>query len=157
MDWKPLEPQARVLFYLQALSQSIFFWTPAILFGSAVLGGFTSSWVGLFTGNAALFLLLLFTLWMPALQHSRWGYVLREDDLMIRRGVLIQRVTAIPRCRVQHVDIKQGPLEQWFRLSRVRIHTASGLGGDGVIPGLNQESAEHLRDRLLESSHDDGV
>jgi len=101
--------------------------------------------------------LLLLTLWMPALAHSRWAYALREDDLMIQRGIFVRHVTAIPRCRVQHVDIKQGPIEQWLNLSRVRIHTASGLRGDGVIPGLNPEHSEYLRDQLLGSSHDDGV
>jgi membrane protein YdbS with pleckstrin-like domain len=55
------------------------------------------------------------------------------------------------------VDVKQGPLEQWLRLARVRIHTASGIGADGVIPGLTLDQAELLRDRLVRPSGNDGV
>ena len=42
-------------------------------------------------------------------------------------------------------------------LARVQIHTASGLGGDGAIPGLELDVAESLRDQLVEVDGDDGV
>jgi len=39
------------------------------------------------------------------------------------------------------------------------VHTASGLGADGSIPGLERPIAEQLRDRLVraEERSDDGV
>lgn len=157
MDWQPLDPRAKILFYLQAFSRLFWFGAPACLFGTGVLSSIAPTWIAITAGVAFGFSLLLLTLWMPALAHSRWAYALREEDLMIQRGIFVRHVTAIPRCRVQHVDIKQGPIEQWLNLSRVRIHTASGLRGDGVIPGLNPTHSAYLRDQLLESSHDDGV
>lgn len=104
-----------------------------------------------------LLVLLLLTLWMPALAHQRWAYALRGEDLLISRGVLFRVITAIPTQRIQHVDVRQGPLEQWLGLSRVQIHTASGVGADGVIPGLETATAEALRDQLVAATGDDGV
>jgi len=157
MDWQPLDPRAKILFYLQAFGRLFWLGIPAIVFGGVLLDSAAPLWLTISGIGGIAFVLLLLTLWVPAIAHQRWAYALREDDLMIRRGILVRHVTAIPRCRVQHVDIKQGPIEQWLGLSRVRIHTASGLRGDGTIPGLNRQRSEHLRDQLLESSHDDGV
>jgi membrane protein YdbS with pleckstrin-like domain len=55
------------------------------------------------------------------------------------------------------VDLKQGPLEQWMGLTRVQIYTASGMGADGVIPGMALGLAESLRDQLVSVVGDDGV
>jgi membrane protein YdbS with pleckstrin-like domain len=63
----------------------------------------------------------------------------------------------VPTNRIQHVDVRQGPLEQWLGLSRVLVYTASGMGADGVIPGLNVETAEALRDQLVRTEGDGGV
>ena len=43
-------------------------------------------------------------------------------------------------------------------LARVQVFTASGIGGDGVIPGLALVDAEALRDQLVQlGGGDDGV
>ena len=104
-----------------------------------------------------LFFLFLVAVWYPSLSFERWGYVLRADELLIRRGVLIRTITAIPVNRIQHVDTRQGPIEQWMGLARIQIHTASGVGADGMIPGLKLDVAEQLRDQLVDVEGDDGV
>lgn len=157
MDWLPLSPRARMLFYLQAFSRLVFFWVPATAagaFGLSFLVGLLYAAVG---GVVWLFVLFLAALWVPSLAFDRWSYALREGDLLIARGVLIRSITAIPASRIQHVDVRQGPIEQWFGLARIQIHTASGVGGDGVIPGLALDDAEALRDRLVKVSGDGGV
>ena len=84
--------------------------------------------------------------------------MLRDDALVVRSGVLVRSYVAIPRGRIQHVDIRQGPFEQWLGLARLQIHTASGVGGDGAIPGLEHDEARSLRDQLVDQSgQDDGV
>ena len=37
------------------------------------------------------------------------GYRLREDDLLFRRGIMFQRLVAVPYGRMQLVDITRGP------------------------------------------------
>ena len=76
---------------------------------------------------------------------------------VIVHGVIVKEVTAIPLSRIQHVDTRQGILEQWFGLARLSIYTASGMGADGFIPGLTSEMADALRDRLVRDDGDDGV
>ena len=66
-------------------------------------------------------------------------------------------MTSIALTRIQHVDMRQGPLEQWMGLARVQVFTASGMGADGSIPGLKFEQAQRLRDQLLQFEGDDGV
>jgi hypothetical protein len=158
MNWRHLDPSARLLFYLQAFSRLVLFWTPVVFGGTLLAASFVLPWLYAAVGGVVLwFVLFLATLWVPNLAFERWAYTLRDDDLVIARGVWVRAVTAIPTSRIQHVDTRQGPLEQLLGLARVQIHTASGVGGDGVIPGLAQADAEALRDELIRVSGDGGV
>ena len=56
--------------------------------------------------------------------HS-WGYAEREDDLLVRRGVMFSRLSVVPYGRMQFIDVSAGPLERSFRLATVRMHTAA--------------------------------
>lgn len=77
-----------------------------------------------------------------------WAYAEREGDLLIRRGVLIRRLTVVPYGRMQFVDVTQGPLDRRFGLSTVTLHTAAARS-DASIPLLRTEEAHRLRDRLV--------
>jgi membrane protein YdbS with pleckstrin-like domain len=76
-----------------------------------------------------------------------WAYYEREDDLLVRRGVLILRLSVVPYGRMQFIDVVSGPIERIFNLATVRMHTAAALSG-ARIPGLSAESAAALRDHL---------
>ena len=156
-EYTPLAPSARLLFYLQAFSRLFLFWVPVT--GLGVFGG-SVLWNPLYSAIAGLvwlFFLFVMAVWMPALSYARYGYALRDEELLIARGVFVRTVVAIPTSRIQHVDTRQGPIEQWMGLARLQIHTASGVGGDGAIPGLEVAVADALRDQLVEVDGDDGV
>jgi len=76
------------------------------------------------------------------------GYRLREDDLVLRRGILWQRMVAVPYGRMQLVDITHGPLDRAFGIAQLKLVTAAASTGV-VIPGLTQDAAERLRDTLI--------
>jgi membrane protein YdbS with pleckstrin-like domain len=78
-----------------------------------------------------------------------WGYAEREEDLLVRRGVLFFRVSVIPYGRMQFNDVSAGPLERAFGLATVRMHTAAAAS-DARIPGLAADEASRVRDRLAE-------
>src|SRR3954452_19457849 len=80
-------------------------------------------------------------------RFAPWGYAEREDDLLIRRGVLFSRLSVVPYGRMQFVDVTAGPLERSLRLATVKMHTAAAAS-DARIPGLEREEAARLRDRL---------
>lgn len=77
------------------------------------------------------------------------GYVLREDDLLFRRGILFERIVAVPYGRLQLVDVTRGPLLRALGLSTLKFVTASAATGVN-LPGLREAEAERLRDRLVE-------
>lgn len=77
------------------------------------------------------------------------GYQLREDDLLFRRGIMFERVIAVPYGRLQLVDVTRGPLLRMLGLANLKFVTASAATGVN-LPGLPMDEAEALRDRLVE-------
>lgn len=75
------------------------------------------------------------------------GYAERDDDLLIRKGVLFRTLVVVPYGRMQFVDVQAGPLDRWGGIARVQLHTASPTS-DASIPGLPPAEADRLRDRL---------
>lgn len=82
-------------------------------------------------------------------RYGSWGYAEREDDLLVRRGVMFARLSVVPYGRMQFIDVTAGPLERAFGLATVRLHTAAAAT-DARIPGLERDEAARLRDRLAE-------
>lgn len=97
----------------------------------------------------AVIVVTLVTLVILPRQARALGYMLREDDVVFRRGILWQRMVAVPYGRMQLVDITQGPLDRAFGVSQLKMVTAAATTGV-QIPGLTQEAAEALRDTLIE-------
>jgi len=77
------------------------------------------------------------------------AYQLRDDDLLFRRGLMFERIVAVPYGRMQLVDINRGPLDRALGLSELKFVTAAAATGV-VIPGLPAAVAEELRDALVE-------
>lgn len=82
-----------------------------------------------------------------------WGYAEREDDLLVRHGLLVRRLTIVPYSRMQFVDVSAGPLERAFSLATVQLHTAAAAT-DARVPGLRPAEASRLRDRLTALGRD---
>lgn len=80
-------------------------------------------------------------------RYRSWAYREREEDLLVSRGVLVRRVSVVPYGRMQFVEVTAGPIERWFKLATVQLHTAAAAS-NARIPGLEREEAARLRDRL---------
>ncbi|MBC3760443.1 PH domain-containing protein [Quadrisphaera oryzae] len=85
--------------------------------------------------------------WLAGRQVRAIGYAEREEDLLVRRGILFRSLAVVPYGRMQYVDVSAGPLERWLGIATVQLHTASA-SSDATIPGLRPEEAARLRDRL---------
>ncbi|QDZ15133.1 PH domain-containing protein [Humibacter ginsenosidimutans] len=77
------------------------------------------------------------------------GYVLRDDDLLMRRGIMFQRFVAVPYGRMQLLDIERGPIDRMLGLAELKFVTAAASSRVS-IPGLVEADAAWLRDRLIE-------
>lgn len=95
------------------------------------------------------FVIMAWTLIITPRQARAYGYQLRHDDLVFRRGILWQRVVAVPYGRMQLIDITHGPLDRGFGIAQLKLVTAAASTGV-TIPGLTQDAAESLRDTLVE-------
>jgi hypothetical protein len=99
-------------------------------------------------GPAGFFAALaVWTWWLAGRQAAAWAYAEREDDLLVRSGIMFRRIVVVPYGRMQFVDVHAGPVDRVFRIARVQLHTASA-GSDAAIPGLPPDEAARLRDRL---------
>jgi uncharacterized protein len=81
------------------------------------------------------------------------GYVLREDDLVFRRGILFSRLVAVPYGRMQLVDVNRGPVARLLGLAELRLVTAAATS-NVTIPGLPESTAAELRDALIERAEE---
>ena len=86
-------------------------------------------------------------------RSSAWGYAERDNDLLVRHGLLVRRLSIVPYARMQFVDVTAGPLERAFDLATVQLHTAAAAS-DARVPGLRPAEASRLRDRLTALGED---
>ncbi|WP_341956449.1 PH domain-containing protein [Microbacterium sp. LWH13-1.2] len=105
------------------------------------------TWVWIPAG--VIVLITLITLIILPRQAKAIGYMLRADDIVFRKGILWQRMIAVPYGRMQLVDITQGPLDRAFGVTQLKMVTAAATTGV-QIPGLTQAASEALRDTLIE-------
>jgi uncharacterized protein len=85
--------------------------------------------------------------WLAGRQVRAVGYAERDDDLLVRRGIMWRQIVVVPYGRLQYVDVQAGPIDRLFGIARVQLHTASAAT-DAMIPGLPPVEAAHVRDRL---------
>jgi uncharacterized protein len=93
----------------------------------------------------------------PAVEMRHTFYMLDDDGIEIRSGVWWRAVTSVPRSRVQHIDVTQGPIERSYDLGRLVIFTAGTDHSRVELPGLNYRMAFLLRNHLLPRGTDDAV
>ena len=77
------------------------------------------------------------------------GYRLRDDDLLMRRGIMFQRFVSVPYGRMQLIDMNRGPVDRMLGLVELKFITAAASTNIS-IPGLPEEEATDLRDRLVD-------
>lgn len=97
-----------------------------------------------------------FGAWLGVKRHRRTLWKLDEQGFALQRGRWWQIESRVPISRVQHLDLKRGPLERAFKLATLVIHTAGTKMAAVSVSGLDGEDAERLRDRLARQlDHDD--
>ncbi|MFJ6651543.1 PH domain-containing protein [Microbacterium sp. NPDC091313] len=137
---------ARAYVWVQQISAAVVL---LIALGAAVIAQlwWQLPWVWIPAGLVVLG--SLWTLLITPRQARSYGYQLRRDDIVFRRGILWQRMVAVPYGRMQLIDITHGPLDRGFGIAQLKLVTAAATSGV-TIPGLTQEAAERLRDTLVD-------
>lgn len=79
-------------------------------------------------------------------RYTRWR--LDAHGLALMQGRLWQSQTHVPISRVQHLDLRRGPLERAAGLATLVVHTAGTRLNAISVSGLDLRDAERLRERL---------
>ncbi|MDR2254195.1 MAG: PH domain-containing protein [Bifidobacteriaceae bacterium] len=125
--------------------------TAAIPFGLALAGTLVAMvatrewWLG--AGAAATAALWAWVAWLIPRRAHAIGYFERENDLLVRKGIMFRTLTALPYGRMQYLDVKSGPVMRRFNLAKLKMSTAATLTR-ADIPGLDASAAAQLRDHL---------
>lgn len=98
----------------------------------------------------------LFGAWLGFKRHRRTFWKLDETGFAVRRGHWWQSETRVPTSRVQHLDLKRGPLERLSKLATLVVHTAGTRMAAVSVSGLDDGDAEFLRDLLARQLDQDG-
>ena len=142
----------------------------AVLAPLTLIGVFVALFVGsLATVLQALLMvawvaLVVLLAWLaqkwPPIEYRHFRYRIDAQGIEIRLGVVWRRVISVPRSRVQHIDVAQGPLERRYGLGSLSIYTAGTEFAKVDLPGLPYPRAVRIRDHLLpgrEHGADDGT
>jgi membrane protein YdbS with pleckstrin-like domain len=142
LEWSGPSPRLRTLRRLEAVAVTVM--AVALALGLGAAGGSLAAGG---VGAAAAACLGVAADWLLGRRVRAWGYTEREDDLIVKRGVMFRRLSVVPYGRMQFVDVTAGPFERMLGLATVKMHTAAAAS-DARIPGLPAGAAERLRDQL---------
>jgi membrane protein YdbS with pleckstrin-like domain len=81
---------------------------------------------------------------------QRVAYALREHDVGFRWGLLFRHTVIQPLSRIQHIELKRGPIERSAGLATLQVFSAGGGAHTFEIPGLPVEQAQGLRQFILQ-------
>ncbi|WP_194762709.1 PH domain-containing protein [Microbacterium sp. UFMG61] len=141
--WHQISPR----YVVSQIVQKVIFVAFVVVVAAVLALALGQTWAWIPAG--VIVVITLITLVILPRQAKAIGYMLRSDDIVFRKGILWQRMIAVPYGRMQLVDITQGPLDRAFGVSQLKMVTAAATTGV-QIPGLTQAASEALRDTLIE-------
>lgn len=115
-----------------SIGETFIQWYPVIL---PVVAGF-----GLLSGGYVF----------AASKAKRW--FIREQDVAFSSGLIFHKTVIQPILRIQHVELKRGPIERLIGLCTIQIYSAGGALHTFEMPGLELERAQSLRQYILQHS-----
>jgi uncharacterized protein len=145
--WRPVSPKLITVELIARLSAS------AVMIIGLLVGYLLVRHWGWLAGIGLVVLMTVWRVWVTVRAVRAWGYAERDNDLLVRHGLLVRRLSIVPYARMQYVDVTAGPLERAFGLATVQLHTAAAAS-DARVPGLPPDEAARLRDRLTALGED---
>lgn len=85
---------------------------------------------------------------LPKFRYRFWRFYLTDEELFLERGIFNRITTIVPLRRVQHMDVSQDIIEREYTLGNLVVYTAGTRGSQVVLPGLQFEEAQDLRERI---------
>lgn len=93
------------------------------------------------------FITLVYILIAPHIYYHHYRYLVTNEKIDIRRGIIILRRILVPIERIHQVEITKGPINNALGLADIEVTTA---GGKVRLEFLDSQDAEQIAERLNE-------
>lgn len=115
-----------------------------IYFGLNLFPGFSDTLILALSSIPLLFAFyqLIRLIKLSKILYNSWEFSITEDMVVIKKGIIFEKITHIPMNRVQHINTIQGPIMKKYNLREISINTA---GGSHNIVCLENERALELQ------------
>jgi membrane protein YdbS with pleckstrin-like domain len=81
---------------------------------------------------------------------------LDQFGLVLQNGVWWRKQITLPRVRIQHSDVSQGPLQRRYGVATLKLYTAGSRYTKIELEGVRHEEALALRDSLVTRARSSG-
>lgn len=85
------------------------------------------------------------SLLVPPIRYARYRYILTEEELEVREGIIVITREIVPIERIHKIEVNAGPIDRVFGLAKVKAVTA---GGEVTARFLENEKAEQIAEAL---------
>ncbi len=120
-------------------------WPFIIIF---LVGGNSSSYKGMIL-PVVIGVSIFSALW-AVLSYFKYYFYIKDDELIIEKGVLSKTKLSIPFDRIQSVNFQQNIIHQLSNVKKLDIDTAGSSGNEFSLQALSVDKANDLRDLILE-------
>jgi len=86
--------------------------------------------------------------------YLRFQYSVEGEVLVVQKGVIQRERLQVPFERIQTIQLFQGPIQQVFGLTGLRVDTAGSSGSELQLVAIRKEAAEALQFILRRQSKD---
>ncbi|WP_299836797.1 PH domain-containing protein [uncultured Tenacibaculum sp.] len=80
------------------------------------------------------------------LSFPKRKYVIRDQDITYKSGLITRKMVTVPFSRIQHVEIDEGVFSRFFKLASLSVYTAGDSSDDLEIKGLSKEQALQIKE-----------
>lgn len=108
-----------------------------------------TNWI-IYGALGALLLWIITLIAFVEIGFKNLAWAIREKDIICKKGWIFQDTHIIPFGKVQNCVIQTGPIGRNFGLASIKLMTAASHLGDISIHGLKQDTAEKLKDWMME-------
>ena len=141
-DLTPLHPNHVKVTRIAALSYIV-----PVVIGAGVLEVVVPGLPGIVI-LPVLLLAALILFRVPLRRYHARGYDMGADRLRVVRGIWFHVDTVVPFGRIQHIDVDQGPLQRYYGLATLTVHTAGTHNASVDLPGLEHGVATAMREEI---------
>ena len=145
-EFVPLEFKYRT--YLIIRNSIMFFIFMGIIIVANIFGEIPESLMLFSIAYSVVAILWIISIFMVIVGFPFKGYLLRKHDVLYKTGFILRKTIAVPKNRIQHMEIRQGIMLRMFSLSKLVVFTAGGNASDLSISGINIETAELLKEEI---------